>query len=221
MAQVLVALALLLPLVGCMSGGRKHSLPAPSDAASPLTSGDLHARLLDAAELGDGVERHEVDGSAGSLSITAAIPDCDARARYDGRRPYDDVMGSVAKTSADYLHQKELLVERVYSAKPATLAARVDSLFATLTACPRYTQVLTVNGQSTGEYTVTTRKVDVPGPGLRFGYLETQSEESGLPGAASTRKVVAVVLGRVAVILDGTPALVDRALTSAVRKATG
>lgn len=53
-AQVLVALALLLPLVGCMSGGRKHSLPAPSDAASPLTSGDLHARLLDAAELGDG-----------------------------------------------------------------------------------------------------------------------------------------------------------------------
>jgi hypothetical protein len=221
-ARALVGLALLLPIVGCVSGEQEHSASAPSDVASPLTAAGLRARLLDPAELGDDVERREPGESAGSLSVTASIPDCDERARYGGRLPFNELMGPAEKASAGYIHQQEILVQRIYSAEPATLASRVEALFATLTACPQYTEVLTVNDEGMGEFKVTGRKAEVPGStGLRYGYLETKSQEGVLPGSSTATKVVAVVLGRVAVILHGTPSMVDRALKSAVKKATG
>ncbi|GAB2990638.1 hypothetical protein GCM10023080_065460 [Streptomyces pseudoechinosporeus] len=73
-----------------------------------------------------------------------------------------------------------------------------------------------------GEFKVTGRKAEVPGStGLRYGYLETKSQEGDLPSGSNTTKVVAVVLGRVAVILHGTPSMVDHALQFAVKKTTG
>jgi hypothetical protein len=218
-APAVVGLALLLLIVGCVSGKQEHSA---SDAASPLTAAGLRARLLDPAELGDDVERHKPGESSGSLSVTASIPDCDERARYRGRLPFNELMGSAEQASAGYIHQQEILVQRLYSAEPATLVSRVEALFATLTACPQYSEVQTVNDQNMGEFKVTGRKAKVPGStGLRLGYLETKSQEGDLPSSSNTTKVVAVVLGRVAVILHGTPSMVDRALQFAVKKATG
>lgn len=223
----LACLALVLPVVGCSGDDQDGSDDAPSSAASasssasPLAVADLRTLLLDADEVGDGVKRRAVDGSSGTDHIAAKVQGCDERARYDGRLPIDEVMGPTAQASTGFLHGKGILVERVYSAKPTELVSRVEELFTTLAACPRYSEFVTLGDKGNAEFDVTTKRIEVPGsPGRRYGYLETKSQED-VPGSLSTHKVVAVVRGRVAVVLQGAPAMVDQALKPAVKKVMG
>jgi len=68
-APALVDLALLLLIVGCVSGEQKHSA---SDAASPLTAAGL---LADAALAHAGQDvRHGVVARAHTLTIAKAMP---------------------------------------------------------------------------------------------------------------------------------------------------
>uniref|UniRef100_A0AAU3GQR3 PknH-like extracellular domain-containing protein n=1 Tax=Streptomyces sp. NBC_01401 TaxID=2903854 RepID=A0AAU3GQR3_9ACTN len=225
-ACTLVGLSLLLPLSGCTSDGRPTPSAPAGAAAASLTAGELRTRLLDPEEMGDDVRRPTPDASPSSSasaapSLTSAVKDCDARAQYGGRIPVKELMGTARAASAGYLGPKELLTQHLYSAEPATLMSRTQALFTTLNACRRFTEVLTVDGGS-AELDVTTRKAEVPGmSGLTYGCTETKAQ-TDVPGSeATTTKVVAVLRGRVAVILMGTPAMVDRVLERAVKKATG
>lgn len=214
-----VCLALLFPVVGCSGDDGERADDSPSAAASPLAAADLRDLLLDAAEVGDGVKRPAKEGSSSPDHIAARVEDCAERARYDGRLPIDDVMRPTATASAGFLHRKGVLVQRLYSAKSTELVSRVEELFTTLTACPRYTEFVSFGDQGNAEFEVTTKRTEVPGaPGRRYGYLETKRQED-VPGGPSTVKVVAVVRGHAAVILQGAPAMVDQALEPAVRKA--
>ncbi|SCD81683.1 hypothetical protein GA0115239_10905 [Streptomyces sp. BpilaLS-43] len=223
-ARALVGLALFASLVGCTADGNDgqgRAAPPRFDAtASPFTAEELRHRLLSGAEAGNGVERSDLDEGSGSLSVQGSTPDCEERAQYEGRLPVVDLMGTTRTAAVGYRHGKELLVQRLYSDEPAALMTRTQALFTTLTACPRYTQIISFGDEGTAEYDVRAQRVEVAGmTGPTYGYLETKSQ-ADVPGSTTATKVVAVLRGRVAVLLQGTPAMVDRALAPAVRKAT-
>lgn len=133
--------------------------------------------------------------------------------------PIEKVMGTERTAEAVFTRDGQFLTQRLYSRMPASMPGRVSKLFAVLTACPSYTELISLGDKGNAERDVTTRRVDITDvEGVAYGYERVATDRAD--GSHDRRMTVAVTRGWTTVLLDGSPDLVEQALRPALRKAT-
>ncbi|MFE9491274.1 hypothetical protein ACFYNF_33370 [Streptomyces sp. NPDC006641] len=95
----------------------------------------------------------------------------------------------------------------------------MSKLFAVLTACSSYAELLNLGDKGTIERDVTTRRIDVTGvEGTIYGYERVTTDRGD--GSRDRRMTVTVTRGWTTVLLNGSSDLVEQVLRPALRKAT-
>ncbi|MFD4119183.1 hypothetical protein ACFWSJ_37805 [Streptomyces niveus] len=180
--------------------------------AVPMASAQLRERLLNVDDLGAGYTRKPERPSGGDDDVT--VLGCPALEELGA----DAATGSGgldfphrAKAAFTYTGNGEV-TEELYSGAGSKLSDGTGRIFDAMTGCPAY-QVLA------GSTPIDITTQEIPAPGLgdeRWSHLLTFS--SG--GAETVVKQTAIRDGSVLLIVSGSPALVDRHLATALRKAT-
>ncbi|MFE2976266.1 hypothetical protein [Streptomyces sp. NPDC059258] len=145
--------------------------------------------------------------------------DCEALEPYGLDGPIDELIGTEDSATRGFSRDGELLSQQLYSRMPASMSDRMNKVFAALTACPEYSELLVLGNQGTAEALVKTRAIEVKGvEGQTYGYERTvMDKELRSPRRTMT---IAVTRGWTTVMLAGSPDLVKEALEPALRKAT-
>ncbi|MDN3250594.1 MULTISPECIES: hypothetical protein [unclassified Streptomyces] len=216
-----VGATVLVALMGCTSGGAegRSAAPGPAPTSTLLGTEDLKPLLLDASDLGKETRSLSTKKDAGdSLVLGGGPQDCEELEPYGIYGPIEKVLGTRRTAEAVFTRDGEFLTQRLYSQMPASMLGRVSKLFAVLTACPSYTELISLGDKGNAELDVTTRRVDVDVEGVAYGYERVATDRVG--GSRERRMTVAVTRGWTTVLLDGSPDLVEQALRPALRKAT-
>ncbi|MEU6237081.1 hypothetical protein [Kitasatospora sp. NPDC047058] len=206
-SAVLVPASVVLALVAGGCAGAGGTTPA-APAMPALDVQDLRARLLTPDDLGADYAVPVVM----SADSTAEKHGCPS-----GKGPSGDADGSrrsfAAKADISFTSARAgggSLQETLHSDTPAKLSAGLRAKVAAELSCPSYTITDPVTVQ------VTVTRLDAPPLGDEQ-YRQTTTVT--VAGTTTTYRWAAVRVGNVAVVLQGSPDLVDGQLPAAVRRA--
>lgn len=195
-------------ITGCStgSGGASGQAEAkPAKESKPLAVAKLRPLLLSQADLGTGYVQVQEKAEAGKYD-DISVQGCKALEKLG--KTGDVTFAS--KAEASFTYDTATLGEELHSDRPSVLSSKLRSLFGAYTSCSSYTMTA-----GTTPIKVKVEKSATPKLGdEQFAYTSTME----LPSGAQVLKSLAVRKGNVAVMLVGSPALVDRHIEKAVGK---
>ncbi|MEK2474049.1 hypothetical protein [Streptomyces noursei] len=216
-----------MALTGCSTGGSSENADAKPGKATagserpesgrdmppvadgkPASAGELQPLLLSAGDLGANYTQKPAQDESSKKHDDVAISGCPALDKLGASSNY---LKFATKVTADFTYDfSSDLSEELHSDSPRKLSATFRAVDKAYGSCPTYTMTAGSTPVQIGVSKVTPPKLGDE----QFGYLLTMS----FPGKTIVAKQFVVRQGNKALLLSGSPGLVEKNLKTAYDK---